>query len=154
MDGVLFGIMLNLTEIAGSCNWLNSSCVYGNRDLLPPMVLSVMFNSSQDACNFILSWDGRSSAELLAAIRHARQDGDRFQQDFILRRVAKMPFEFPRPKDIPIFVGSPVWVVDEQGNALVGMPGMECVVHVDDLRKKIAANEVEAGLFRNDTHLL
>ena len=113
-----------------------------------------MFKSSEDACNFILGWDGKSSTELLAAIRQTRMDGDRFQQDSILRRVAKMPFEFPRPKDIPIFVGSPVWVVDREGNALIGMPGMERVEHVDDLRKKIAANEIEAGLFRNDTNLL
>lgn len=118
------------------------------------MVLSVMFKSSQEACNFILSWDGKSSTELLAAIRQTRQDGDRFQQDSILRRVARMPFEFPRPKDIPIFVGSPVWAVDTDGNALIGLPGEERIEHIDDLRKKIAANEVDAGLFRSDTYLL
>jgi hypothetical protein len=113
-----------------------------------------MFKSSDEACNFILAWDGKSTSELLAAIRHTRQDGDRFQQDSILRRVAKMPFEFPRPKDIPIFVGSPVWVVDHEGNALIGMPGLERIEHVDELRKKIAEKQVEAGLFRNDTTLL
>lgn len=118
------------------------------------MIFTSMFNSSQEACNFILDWDGKSTSELLAAIKQTRQDGDRFQQDSILRRVAKMPFEFPRPKDIPIFIGSPVWVVDREGNALIGMPGAERIEHVDDLRKKIATNEVDAGLFRNDTNLL
>jgi hypothetical protein len=118
------------------------------------MQFSVNFNSSEEACKFVMGWDGKCTNELLQAIRQTRIDGDRFQQDTILRRVAKMPFEFPRPKDIPIFVGAPVWVVDREGKALVGMPGMERIEHVDELRKKIVENSVEAGLLRNDTHLL
>lgn len=122
--------------------------------LQPLMPKPFMFSNSEDACDFILSWDGKSTSELLTAIRQTRQDGNRFQQDTILRRVARMPFEFPRPKDIPIFVGSPVWVVDREGNALIGMPGEERIEHVDALRKKIETKEIDAGILRNDTNLL
>ena len=123
-------------------------------DPLAQMLQPFMFSSIDDACNFILSWDGTSTSELLTAIRHARQEGDRFQQDTVLRRVARMPFDFPRPTDIPIFIGSPVWVVDREGNALVGMPGDERIEHVDELRKLMESRKIEAGLLRNDTNLL
>lgn len=65
-----------------------------------------------------------------------------------------MPFEFPRPKDIPIFLGSPIWVIDANGHALIGMPGSERIEHIDELRRRMEAKEVESGLFRNDTFLL
>lgn len=118
------------------------------------MLFPVKFNSSEEACKFILGWDGKCSNELLQAIRQTRQHGDRFEQDTVLRCVARMPFEYPRPMDIPIFVGSPVWVIDRDGNALVGMPGMERIEHVDDLRKRIMQNTLGSNLLRQDTHLI
>lgn len=97
-----------------------------------------MFKSSDEACEFILSWDGKSTIDLLLAIKKTREEGSRAQSEKILRRIARLPFDFPRPSDIPIFLGIPVWTIDQEGLALIGMPGSEQVVHVDELRKHLA----------------
>jgi hypothetical protein len=118
------------------------------------MLQPYMFNNPDDACNFVLAWDGKSTNELLKAINHTRQEGDRFQQEKILRRIARLPFDFPRPTDIPIFMGAPVWAVDSEGQALIGMPGSEYIEHVDELRKKLERGESFTGLFRTGSDLL
>lgn len=97
-----------------------------------------MFTSSNEACAFVLSWDGKSSFDLLQAIKQTREEGSRIQSEQILRRIARLPFDFPRPTDIPIFFGIPVWAIDADDYALIGMPGSENVVHVSELRKHLA----------------
>ncbi|MDP4243362.1 MAG: hypothetical protein Q8922_08445 [Bacteroidota bacterium] len=86
------------------------------------------------ACNFIVTWDGEDVRELLAAIQCARQSTDRFIQDKLIEYILNIPYRHPRPADIPAFVGKPVWAVDRQGRALIGMPGDESIVEAETLR--------------------
>lgn len=97
------------------------------------------FHTPEEACSFVLRWDGKSAEALLAAIRKTREQGTRLLHENIVRRIARMPFEFPRPKDIPIFLESPIWAVDAEGNALVGMPGHERVESLDLIRQRMMA---------------
>jgi hypothetical protein len=102
------------------------------------------FLNAFGACNFIVTWNGEDVGELLSAILFARQAGDRFIQDKLIEYILNIPYRNPRPEDIPAFVGKPgpskggpVWAVDKQGYALVGMPGSESIVSVDELREQI-----------------
>jgi hypothetical protein len=102
------------------------------------------FLNAFGACNFIVTWDGEDVGELLSAILFARHTGDRFIQDKLIEYILNIPFRNPRPEDIPAFVGKPgpakggpVWAVDKHGRALVGMPGSESIVDINELREKI-----------------
>lgn len=94
----------------------------------------MMFQNPFSACNFIVTWDGEDSRELLMAIQVARESGDRFIQDKLIEYILNIPIRNPRPTDIPAFIGKPVWAVDKHGRALVGMPGAEAIVDVESLR--------------------
>jgi hypothetical protein len=95
------------------------------------------FQNPYGACNFIVTWDGENVRELLAAIQFARQSGDRFIQDKLIEYILNIPYRNPRPKDIPAFVGKPIWAVDKQGRVLIGMPGSETIVDASDLREQM-----------------
>ena len=101
------------------------------------------FHTPEEACSFVLRWDGKSAEALLAAIRKTREHGTRYLHESIVRRIARMPFEFPRPKDIPIFLETPIWAVDTQGNALVGMPGHERIESLDTIRQRMLTTKPE-----------
>ena len=107
------------------------------------------FLNAFGACNFIVTWDGEDVRQLLSAILFARQSGDRFIQDKLIEYILNIPYRNPRPKDIPAFVGNPgsfkggpVWAVDKQGHALVGMPGSESIVDVSYLREQIKGHDM------------
>lgn len=98
------------------------------------------FRNAYAACNFIVTWNGEDVREVLDAIQCAREFGDRFIQDKLIEYILTIPFRNPRPSDIPAFVGKPVWAVDKQGRALVGMPGSETIVDVASLREQLHSN--------------
>jgi hypothetical protein len=123
---------------------LDIGVIIGSASSVNPLVAmpDVNFHTPEEACSFVLRWDGQSAEALLAAIRKTREHGTRTLHDSVVRRIARMPFEFPRPKDIPIFLESPIWAVDAEGNALVGMPGHERVEPIELIRQRmLAANE-------------
>ncbi len=95
------------------------------------------FQNPYGACNFIVTWDGESVSDVLEAIRFARESGDRFIQNKLIEYILNIPLRHPRPLDIPAFVGRPIWAVDNQGRALIGMPGSESIVSVDWLRQQL-----------------
>ena len=95
------------------------------------------FQNPYGACNFIVTWDGEDVRQLLSAIQFARHSGDRFIQDKLIEYILNIPFRNPRPKDIPAFVGKPIWAVDKHDRALVGMPGSEAIINASDLREQI-----------------
>ena len=95
------------------------------------------FQNPFGACNFIVTWDGEDVRELFAAIQVARQSGDRFIQDKLIEYILNISERNPRPKDIPAFVGKPVWAVDHHGRALIGMPGSETIVDASTLREQM-----------------
>jgi hypothetical protein len=101
------------------------------------------FKDAFGACNFIVTWDGNDVNDLFGAINFARQEGDRFIQEKLIEYILNIPVRNPRPKDIPAFVGRPVWAVDKQDRALIGMPGSEAIVPVSLLRKIVTEEKVE-----------
>lgn len=95
------------------------------------------FDDEYGACNFIISWNGDSVEELLDAIKTARSLGDRFIQEKLIEYVVQIPKRIPRPDGIPAIVGKPIWAVDKQGKALVGMPGKEEILPIEKIRAMI-----------------
>ena len=95
------------------------------------------FRNPYEACNFIVTWNGEHVQDLFQAILCARESQDRFIQDKLIEYVLNIPFRNPRPKDIPAFVGKPVWAVDKHGQVLVGMPGSETIVNIESLREQL-----------------
>jgi len=100
-------------------------------------MLGMKFDDEYGACNFIVSWDGESVEDLFDAITCARSLGDRFIQEKLIEYVVQIPKRVPRPMDIPAIVGRPIWAVDKQGKALIGMPGKEEILSVDKIREMI-----------------
>lgn len=95
------------------------------------------FSNPFAACNFIVTWNGEDVRELLEAIQIARQSQDRFIQDKLIEYILNVPLRNPRPADIPAFVGKPVWAVDKNGRAIIGMPGAEQIVMIEELREQL-----------------
>jgi hypothetical protein len=99
-----------------------------------PSISHSHFATPFAACNFVVNWDGHDVRELLDAILCARRMGDRFIQDKLIEYILAIPVRHPRPTDIPAYAGAPVWAVDDNGMALIGMPGNETIVDAAALR--------------------
>jgi hypothetical protein len=91
------------------------------------------FNDALEAYRFILSWNGNSVYELKDAISYVRFEGAGSIQSSLLELMdtvcKKLQINQPVADHLQ---HKPLWAVDSQGRALVGIPGHERVVEYFD----------------------
>lgn len=97
------------------------------------MMTSTDFSDALEAYRFIVSWNGRSVYELKDAISYVRFEGAGSIQASLLDLMNEVCQKLK--VNIPIadhLQHKPLWAVDTQGRALVGVPGHERVVEYFD----------------------
>ncbi len=87
------------------------------------------FTDALEAYRFIVTWNGRSVYELKEAISYVRFEGVGSIQASLLELMNDVchKLEVNSPVADPL-QHKPLWAVDSQGRALVGIPGHERVV--------------------------
>jgi hypothetical protein len=97
------------------------------------MTSPVEFNDALEAYRFILSWNGRSVYELKDAISYVRFEGAGSIQTSLLDLMNDVCQKLQINKPVADHLQhKPLWAVDAQGRALVGVPGHERVVEYFD----------------------
>ena len=98
---------------------------------MPPR--AVDFQDVLDAYRFIVHWNGRSVYELKDAISYVRFEGAGSIQTSLLELMNDVcqKLKVNPPVADPLEL-KPIWAVDSQGRALVGVPGHERVVEYFD----------------------
>lgn len=93
----------------------------------------VDFQDALDAYRFIVHWNGRSVYELKEAISYVRFEGGGSIQTSLLELMNDVchKLKVDPPVADPLIL-KPIWAVDSQGRALVGIPGHERVVEYFD----------------------
>jgi hypothetical protein len=86
------------------------------------------FRDALDAYRFIVSWNGRSVYELKDAISVVRFEGAGSIQTSLLDLMNDVCDKWRRLPEVGKAEQKPLWAVDAQGRALVGVPGHEHVV--------------------------
>jgi hypothetical protein len=98
-----------------------------------PTMSPTDFSDALEAYRFIVSWNGRSVYELKDAISYVRFEGVGSIQSSLLELMndvcKKLQINTPVADHLQM---KPLWAVDSQGRALVGVPGHERVVEYFD----------------------
>lgn len=87
------------------------------------------FHDTLEAYRFIVSWNGRSVYELKDAISFVRFEGEGTLQISLMELMNDVGKKLSAPQPpLDAIEQKPLWAVDTQGRALVGIAGHEHVI--------------------------
>ena len=95
-------------------------------------VAATDFNDALEAYRFIVSWNGRSVYELKEAINYVRFEGAGTIQTSLSDLMNDVCQKLEVQSAADHLQQKPLWAVDSQGRALVGIPGHERVIEYFD----------------------